>query len=75
MYQGYHVYGEVWTAAMGLQLRCEREPGNVVYRYAMAGKKLDSGVIIGHLPPKISRVCSMLTQKGDEQTTNAIHLI
>ena len=49
------------------QLLCEREPGNVVDRYAMAVKK-DSGVTIGHLPQKISRMCSMFTQRGGETT-------
>ena len=40
---------------------CEREPGNVVDRYAMAVKK-DSDVTIGHLPRKISIMCSIFTQ-------------
>ena len=66
--RAYHVYGEVWTAALGEQLYCEREPGNVVDRYAMAVKKPDSHVIVGHLPQKISRVCSMFTQRGGEIT-------
>ena len=40
---------------MGEQLLCEREPRNVVNRYAMAVKK-DSGVTVGHLPRKIQNV-------------------
>ena len=47
----------------GGKLFCEREIGNVVDRYAVAVKN-DSGVTVGHLPQKISRVCSMFVQKG-----------
>ena len=65
--QGYHVYGEVWTAVMGEQLLCEREPGNMVDRYAITVKK-DLGVTVGHLPRKISRMCSMFIQRGGEIT-------
>ena len=36
---------------------CEREPRNSTDRYAVAVKK--DGTIIGHLPRKISRVCSL----------------
>ena len=53
---------------MGEELLCERELGNVVDRYDIAVKKLDSGVTVGHLPKKISRVCSMFTQRGGEIT-------
>ena len=58
--RGYHIYGEVWTAVMGEELLCERKLGNVVDRYAIAVKKPDSGVTVGHLRKKISRVCSSL---------------
>ena len=53
---------------MGEELLCERELGNVVDRYAIGVKKPDSGVTVGHLPKKISRVCSMFTQRGGEIT-------
>ena len=33
--QGYHVYKEVWEAAVGEALVCEREPENVSDRYAV----------------------------------------
>ena len=63
--RGYHVYEEIWTAVFGEQLYTEREIGNVVDRYAVAVKK-DSGETVGHLPKKISRMCSMFMQEGGE---------
>ena len=48
---------------MGEQLLCEREAENVVDWYAVAVKK-DSVVTVGHLPPRISRMCSMFTQSA-----------
>ena len=66
--RGYHVYGKVWMAVMGEELLCERELENVVDRYAIAVKKLDSGITVGHLPKKISRVCGMFTQRGGKIT-------
>ena len=43
----------------------EREFGNVVDRYAVTVIK-DSGEMVGHLPKKISRMCSMFIQEGGE---------
>ena len=48
--RGYHVYKEIWEAAAGEVLMCEREPHNALDRYAVAVKK--TGTIIGHLPRK-----------------------
>jgi len=56
--RGYHVYSTVWMAILG-ELLCEREPGNVVDRYAVAAKKPALGVIVGQLLNKISRRCSI----------------
>ena len=55
--QGYHVYKDIWDAAIGEVLACEREPRNVEDRYAVAVKK--DGTVIGHLPRTLSRVCSL----------------
>ena len=63
--RGYHVYEEIWTAVFGEELNTERKIGNIVDRYAVAVKK-DSGETIGHLPKKISRMCSMFIQEGGE---------
>ena len=37
--RGYHLYKEVWEAAVGESLVCEREPENTSDRYAVAVKK------------------------------------
>lgn len=60
--RGYHVYQAIWTAAIGEELVCEREPTNAVDRYAVAVIK--SGTVIGHLPRKISKVCSLFLRRG-----------
>ena len=58
----YHVYKETWQAAIGEKLECDREPENSCDRYAVAVKR--SGVVIGHLPRKLSRVCSLFLRRG-----------
>ena len=60
---GYHVYGEIWIAVLGEQLFSEREIGNVVDRYAVAVKN-NSGITVGHLPQKISRISSIFLMGG-----------
>ena len=40
----------------------EREPSNEHNRYAVASK--NDGVIIGHLPQRISRSCSLFLKRG-----------
>ena len=60
--RGYHVYSENWTAALGEELFCERDIGNVIDRYAVAVKK-DSGETVGHLPQKISACFSIEEEK------------
>ena len=59
---GYHVYRTIWDAAIGEDLVCEREPSNEHNRYAIAIKK--DGVIIGYLPQKISRLCTLFLWRG-----------
>ena len=61
--RGYHVYEECWAAFLGEELTCQREIGNVVDRYAVAVKK-DTGETVGHVPKKISRICSSFLQHG-----------
>ena len=53
--RGYHVYKKVWvTTVGGIGVR---EFKNSSDRYAVAVK--NEGTIIGHLPRKLSRVCSL----------------
>ena len=37
--RGYHVYKEIWEAAIGEELDCRREPSNAIDRYAVAVMK------------------------------------
>ena len=64
---GYHVYDEIWTAVLGEVLITERELHNVADRYAVTVKK-HSGETVGHLPKKISMLCSMFIDKGGDIT-------
>ena len=59
---GYHIYKEIWEAATGEVLTCEREPLNPKDRYTVAVKK--GGTVVGHLPRKISRICSLFLRRG-----------
>ena len=49
------MYTRLWAAMVGEKLACEREPTNPTDRCAVAVVK--SGIIIGHLPRMISKVC------------------
>ena len=59
--RGYHIYQEVWTAPVGKELVCEREPHNSHDHYAVAVKRM--GIIIGHLPRKLSKQCSLFLRR------------
>ena len=52
MIRGYHVYKDIWDAVDGEILECFREVTNRRDPFAVAVKK--QGVIVGHLPKKIS---------------------
>ena len=60
--RGYHVYIDVWDAAIGEELDCQREPSNANDRYAVAVVK--SGVVVSHLPKKLSRIYSLFMRRG-----------
>ena len=62
----YHIYKDIWDAVIGEKLLREREPDNRSNRYAVAVNK--DGIIIGHLPRKISRACYLFLRRGDEIT-------
>ena len=49
-------------AGVGDELVCEREPHNSHDRYAVAVKKM--GIIIGHLPRKLLKLCSLFLRRG-----------
>ena len=46
--RGYHEYKSIWTPKSGEILSTEREPGNLVDKYAVCLKK--ESEVVGHLP-------------------------
>ena len=52
-----HICKDTWEAADGEELLCEREPHNDHDRYAVAVRR--KGAVVGHLPRKTARVCSL----------------
>ena len=60
--RGFHVYKTIWEPALGEELQCLREHGNARDRYAVAVKRRD--VVVGHLPQRISRLCSLFLRRG-----------
>lgn len=57
MVRGYHVYKDVWTSSVGEHLPCRRETTNLADRFAVAVMK--GATVVGHIPRKISNVCSI----------------
>jgi len=59
----YHEYKDTWVAVIGEEFSCQREPMNREDRFAVAVEKDSS--IVGHIPRKISAICSLfLRQSG-----------
>ena len=64
MIRGYHEYQGIWEAEVGENLTCIREPGKVRDPYAVAVTKPESLIIVGHVPRKMSAICSLFLRKG-----------
>ena len=65
--RGYHVYKDIWPNSIDEeQLTCECEVGNSHHPLAIAIKKLIDGsnMIIGHMPRRISPLCSVFIRRG-----------
>ena len=60
--RGYHIYKDIWNAVFGEELQCQREIGNSSDLYAVAVVK--DSTIVGHLPRKISRICTLFMRRG-----------
>ena len=60
--RGYHVYQNDWTPFLGEILQCSREESNVYDPFAI--KVTKDGSIVGHLPKKISSMCSLFIRMG-----------
>ena len=54
--RGYHVYKDIWEDSVGKDLACQCENGNSADPFAAA--VVESGVPFGHIPQKISSICS-----------------
>ena len=63
MIRGYHECQSIWEAKIGENLTCIREPGNVRDPYAVAVTKSESSTIVGHVPRKMSAICSLFFSK------------
>ena len=59
------VYKDIWDAAIGEVLVCEREPRNVEDRYTIAVKKDET--VIGHSPRNLSSVFAFYTTRRDDR--------
>ena len=72
--RGYHIYQGTWTAIVGEELHCELDLTNSVDTSAVAVIK--DGQTVGHVPRKISIVCSTFIRRGGViscQVTGARH--
>ena len=62
MIRGYPVYQAVWDAQIGEELSCVTECENVRDPFTVAVKK--SNLTVGHIPKKISALCSLFLLRG-----------
>ena len=58
----YRVYKEHWEAEIGEELECQRERRNGADAYTVAVVR--EGTVVGHVPRRISRVCSLFIIRG-----------
>ena len=68
MIRRYHIYRDIWESpTTGEELVCEREIGNPKDTLAVAVMKRIGGTdstVIGHVPRKISALCSLFIRRG-----------
>ena len=62
MVRRYHAHESVWEAVFGEELGCQRERTNSEDPFAVAVMKGET--IVGHVPRKISAVCTIFIQRG-----------
>lgn len=61
--RGYHFYQSIWAPVIGeITDECARETDNRHDPYAV--KVMKAAVAVGHLPRKISSVCSLFIRRG-----------
>ena len=56
------MYQENWSATVGEELVCQRETGNI--RDAFAVSVIRASEVVGHIPRKISCICSVFLRRG-----------
>ena len=67
MIRGYHEYKSIWeNLSEDDELICEHEVGNPRDTHAVAIKKSIAGecCTVGHIPRKISSICSIFIRRG-----------
>ena len=62
MVRGYHEYQSIWSAVIREELPCRIELSNPHDLFAIAICKSD--VVVGHVPRRISSICSSFLQRG-----------
>ena len=66
MIRGYYVYKDIWEAVLDEEVPCQKELGNLADPFAVA--VIRDGVVVGHVPKKISSVCSLFLQRNGSIT-------
>jgi len=66
MVRGYHCYNTIWDPAIGEELPCKLELSNPEDRFAVAVFKREvwGEVTVGHVPKRISSICSSFLRRG-----------
>ena len=59
--RGYHIYKEEREAAVGEELKCEREKNNAKDPYVVV--VVSENVTVGHLPRKISQISALFLKR------------
>ena len=59
--RGHHIYKDVRTPVIGEELICQYELGNLRDPFALSLVK--GTTIVGHVPRKISTICSMFLRQ------------
>ena len=59
----YHIYKDAWNPTIGDELDCLRDCANVIGNAVSVIDPLTKA-IVGHLPKKISKVCSLFLHRG-----------
>ena len=62
MVRGYHIYRDVWEAAVGQTLQCQWEAGNPHDPYVVFVTQGET--IVGYVPRAISAVCSLFLRRN-----------